>query len=178
MYSIHTVPLSSIPYCIICDVTNTTIPVAASNSDYQIVLDDIIEQGADCFDGDIPEDLQTAADAKQFAQQLSAYTTATARLAHYIVSVGRAEVTESQPTGEQIWNEETMEIDDVMADVVTVTAIDPVDATVTRLVYSDDMDEEPTEETIENPLITKDKAERAEAQAIVDATPQPVIDAS
>ena len=40
------------------------------------------------------------------------------------------------------------------------------------------MDEEPTEETIENPLITKDKAERAEAQAIVDATPQPVIDAS
>ena len=178
MYSIHTVPLSSIPYCIICDVTNTTIPVAASNSDYQIVLDDIIEQGADCFEGDIPTDLQTAADAKQFAQQLSAYTTATARLAHYIVSVGRAEVTESQPTGEQIWNEETMEIDDVMADVVTVTAIDPVDATVTRLVYSDDMDEEPTEETIENPLITKDKAERAEAQAIVDATPQPVIDAS
>ena len=44
MYSIHTVPHSSIPYCIICDVTNTTIPVAALNSDYQRVLDDIIEQ--------------------------------------------------------------------------------------------------------------------------------------
>ena len=67
MYSIHTVPHSSIPYCIICDVTNTTIPVAASNSDYQRVLDDIIEQGADCFDGDIPEDLQAAADAKAAA---------------------------------------------------------------------------------------------------------------
>ena len=68
MYSIHTVPLSSIPYCIICDVTNTTIPVAALNSDYQRVLDDIIEQGGDCFEGDIPTDLQTAADAKQLAQ--------------------------------------------------------------------------------------------------------------
>ena len=163
---------------IFCVSQGLYIPLNPANRHYQEVLDAIIEQGADCFDGDIPADLQTAADAKQFAQQLSAYTTATARLAHYIVSVGRAEVTESQPTGEQIWNEETMEIDDVMADVVTVTAIDPVDATVTRLVYSDDMDEEPTEETIENPLITKDKAERAEAQAIVDATPQPVIDAS
>jgi hypothetical protein len=69
MYSIHTVPHSSIPYCIICDVTNTTIPVAASNSDYQEVLDAIIEQGAACFDGDIPEDLQAAADEKQLAAQ-------------------------------------------------------------------------------------------------------------
>ena len=36
--------------------------------------------------------------------------------------------------------------------------------------------EEITEETIENPVITKDNAERTEAQAIVDATPQAVID--
>jgi len=70
-------------------------------------------------------------------------------------------------------------MDDVMADVIIVTAIEPVDATVTRIIYPDDvLTEEVTEETIENPLITKDKAERAEAQAIVDATPQPVIDAS
>ena len=174
MYSIHTVPLSSIPYCIICDVTNTTIPVAASNSDYQIVLDDIIEQGADCFEGDIPTELQDAADAKQFAQQLSSYTTATARLAQYVLSVGRTEVTESLPTGEQVWNEETMEMDDVMADVVTVTAIEPLDATVEQTTY--DADGVATTTTVENPLITQDNAERAEAQAIVDATPQSVID--
>ena len=31
--------------------------------------------------------------------------------------------------------------------------------------------------TIENPLITTDVAERAEAQAVVDATPQAVKDA-
>ena len=45
------------------------IPLDPANSDYQRVLDDIIEQGADCFEGDIPTELQTAADAKQFAQQ-------------------------------------------------------------------------------------------------------------
>ena len=175
MYSIHTVPLSSIPYCIICDVTNTTIPVAASNSDYQIVLDDIIEQGADCFDGDIPEELQTAADTKQFAQQLSSYTTATARLAQYVLSVGRAEVTESLPTGEQVWNEETMEMDDVMADVVTVTAIDALDATVE--VVTQEMGEDPVTTTVTNPLIVTDVSERTDAQAIVDATPSAVVDA-
>jgi hypothetical protein len=159
--------------------TNSYIPLDPANSDYQRVLDDIIEQGASCFTGDIPADLQTAADAKQFAQQLESYTTATARLAQYVLSVGRAEVIENRATGEQVFNEETLEMDDVMADVIIVTAIEPVDATVTRIIYPDDvLTEEVTEETIENPLITKDKAERAEAQAIVDATPQPVIDAS
>jgi hypothetical protein len=102
-----------------------------------------------------------------------------ARLAQYIVADGRAEVREMQPTGEQVFNEETMEMEDVMHEVITVTAIDPVEATVTRLVYSeDDPMAEPTEETIENPLITKDNEERAAAQAVVDATPQPVKDAA
>ena len=160
---------------IFCDINKHSIPLDPANSDYQRVLDDIIEQGADCFEGDIPTDLQTAADAKQFAQQLSAYTTATARLAHYIVSVGRAEVTESLPTGEQVWNEETMEMDDVMADVVTVTAIDPVDATVEQTTYDDEG--VATTSTVANPLITADVAERAAAQSIVDATPQAVVDA-
>ena len=151
------------------------IPLAEGNSDYQKVLDDIIEQGASCFTGDIPTDLQTAADAKQFAQQLADYTTATARLAQYVLSVGREEVVESQATGEQVWNEETMQMDDVMADVVTVTAIDALDATVEQTTY--DEDGNPTTTTVENPLITQDNAERADAQAIVDATPSEVVDA-
>jgi hypothetical protein len=33
-------------------------------------------------------------------------------------------------------------------------------------------------ETIENPLITQDKAERAAAQAVVDATPDEVKEAA
>jgi hypothetical protein len=45
----------------------TSIPIASENTDYQAVLDAIIEQGAACFDGDIPEDLQAAADAKSAA---------------------------------------------------------------------------------------------------------------
>jgi hypothetical protein len=69
-------------------------------------------------------------------------------------------------------------MEDVMHEVITVTAIEPVEPTVTRTVYSDDMDAEPTEETIENPLITVDNEERAAAQAVVDTTPQPVKDAA
>ena len=131
-----------------CSSTEKFTPLDPANSDYQRVLNDIIEQGADCFEGDIPEELQDAADTKQFAQQLESYTTATARLSQYVLSVGRAEVVESLPTGEQVWNEETVSMDDVMADFVTVTAIDPVAATITRLVYSEeDVGADPTEET-------------------------------
>ena len=173
MYTNTTTEISSSIYCSTHEVS---IPLDPANSDYQRVLDDIIEQCADCFDGDIPTDLQTAADVKQFAQQLSSYTTATARLALYVLSEGRTEVTESLPTGEQVFNEETDEMDDVMADVVTVTAIEPVDATVEVTTYNDEGDA--TTSTVENPLITQDNAERAAAQAIVDATPQSVKDAA
>ncbi len=155
-----------------------SIPFNPANRHYQEVLDAIIAEGAACFDGDIPSELQAAADEKQFNQQLAAYRTATARLAQYIVADGRAEVREMQPTGEQVFNEETMEMDDVMHEVITVTAIEPVEPTVTRLVYSDDMDAEPVEETIENPLITTDVAERTAAQATVDATPAAVVAAA
>ena len=158
---------------------NMAIPLDPANRHYQEVLDAIIEQGADCFDGDIPEDLQAAADEKQFNQQLADYRVAVARLAQYVVADGREEVREMQPTGEQVFNEETMEMEDVMHEVITVTAIEPVEPTVTRMVYSeDDPMAEPTEETIENPLITKDNEERAAAQAVVDATPQAVVDAA
>ena len=173
MYTNTTTEISSSIYCSTHEVS---IPLDPANSDYQRVLDDIIEQGADCFDGDIPTDLQTAADAKQFAQQLESYTTATARLAQYVLSVGREEVVENLSTGEQVFNEETGEMDDVMADVVTVSAIEPVDATVEVTTYNDEGDA--TTSTIENPLITQDNTERAAAQVIVDATPQSVKDAA
>ena len=42
-----------------------SVPLKEDNRHYQLVLDAIIEQGADCWDGDIPADLQAAADAKQ-----------------------------------------------------------------------------------------------------------------
>ena len=52
-----------------CSSTEKFTPLDPANSDYQRVLNDIIEQGADCFEGDIPTDLQTAADTKAAGQQ-------------------------------------------------------------------------------------------------------------
>jgi hypothetical protein len=162
------------------EIGGWNIPLDPANRHYQEVLDAIILEGADCFEGDIPAELQAAADEKQFNQQLADYRVAVARLAQYIVSVGREEVREMQPTGEQVWDEDTEEMVDVMTDVITVTAIEPVEATVTRLVYPDDpmSDAEPTEETIENPVITADVSERDTAQAVVDATPEEVVAAA
>lgn len=125
----------------------------------------------------IPAWVQEEADAKLFARQLSAYKQAVARLEQYVVAEGREEVLALAPTGEQVWNEETGEMEDVMAEVVVVTAIEPVEATIEQTVYGDDPEAEPTVEIIENPLITQDNLERAEAQAVVDATPQAVKEA-
>jgi len=126
--------------------------------------------------GDVPSWVQEEADAWLAAKQLADYTVAIERLSQYVIADGREEVVESRATGEQVLDEDTEEMVDVMHDVTTVTAIEPVEATVTRLVPSDNIQEDATEETIENPLITQDNAERAEAQAVVDATPQAVID--
>lgn len=103
-------------------------------------------------------------------RQTYEYNKAVARLAQYVVADGRAEVREMQPTGEQVFNEETMEMEDVMHEVITVTAIDPVEATVEQTTY--DEEGNATTTTIENPLITTDNAERAAAQAVIDNTPE------
>jgi len=66
MYTNTTTEISSSIYCSTHEVS---IPLDPANSDYQRVLDDIIEQGADCFEGDIPEELQAAADAKAATQE-------------------------------------------------------------------------------------------------------------
>ena len=55
---------------IYCTTKDEYISVNANGSLYQEVLDAIIEQGADCFEGDIPEDLQAEADAKQQTAEL------------------------------------------------------------------------------------------------------------
>jgi len=136
------------------------------------VLDDIIEQGADCFEGDIPTDLQDAADAKQFAQQVEAYKTAKARVAQYQLSVGIPESTQTIVTGEA-WNEEAGEMQDVTETVVT-PAIEPLDATVE--VTTQEMGEDPVTTTVANPLIVKDDEERTAAQDIINNTPQAVKD--
>ena len=151
-----------------------SIPLDPANSDYQAVLDAIIAEGAACFDGDIPADLQAAADEKQFNQQLADYRVAVARLAQYIVADGRAEETETVVVGQE-WDEDAQDFVDVTETYVSKRAIDPVEATVEQTTY--DEEGNATTTTIENPLITTDNAERAAAQAVVDATPQAVKEA-
>jgi hypothetical protein len=162
----------------------TSIPIASENTDYQAVLDAIIAEGTDCFDGDIPAEVQAAADEKQFNQQLAAYRVAVARLAQYVLADGRAEVTEMQDSLIQLTDSDGMPQFDSdgspiyeQIEVITVTAIDPVEPTIERTVYSnEDPMAEPTTETIENPLITKDNEERAAAQDVINNTEQAVID--
>jgi hypothetical protein len=154
-----------------CSIHNHYIPLDPANSDYQKVLDDIIEQGADCFEGDIPTDLQTAANAKQFAQQVEAYKIAKARVAQYQLSVGVPESTQTITTGMQEWNEEAGEMQDV-TETFVIPAIPALEATVEVTTY--EMGEDPVTATVANPLIVKDNEERAAAQAIIDTTPGPV----
>ena len=175
MFEVQVDPILNEKSSIYCQTHNHYIPLDPANRHYQEVLDAIIEQGAACFDGNIPEDLQAAADEKQFNQQLSAYRTAIARLSQYIVADGRAEVTEEVVIGQQ-WSEETGEMTDVTETQVTVSAIEPVAATVEVTEY--DEEGNATTTTVENPLITKDNEERAAAQAVVDVTPQAVIEAA
>jgi hypothetical protein len=122
--------------------------------------------------GDVPQDILDAAANKLFAQQVEAYKIAKARVAQYQLSVGVPESTGSIVTGQE-WNEEAGEMQDV-TETFVIPAIEPLEATVE--VTTHEMGEDPVTATVANPVIVKDNEERAAAQAIIDATPQPVKD--
>lgn len=165
---------------IVIDGQELNVPLDPNNRHYAGIISATATDGS--FWGDtVPEPMATLAAEYLFAQQLTAYTTATARLAQYIVADGRAEVTEMQDSHIQLTDSDgTPQFDSdgspiyEQTEVITVSAIEPVDATITETQYDSDMTA--TEVEVTNPLITKDNAERTAAQAIVDATPQPVID--
>ena len=104
-----------------------------------------------------------------FNWQLQDYTKATSRLARYVLSEGRPEVYEDQPTGD--YDPETGEF--LTESVLVQTAIDPLDAQVKQTVYDDEGNVTGTT-MVANPLIVADDAERDAAQAVVDATAQDV----
>jgi hypothetical protein len=168
----------------VIDGVTMSVPLDPANRHYAGIVQATTYDGS--FWGDsVPEPMATEAAEWLFNKQLQDYRTAVARLAQYQVALGREEVTEMQDTTEQQVDEEGMPIFDeegnpvyVQQEVVVVTAIEPVEPTVEQTVYSDDPMAEPTVETIENPLITQDKAERAAAQAVVDATPDEVKEAA
>ena len=101
-----------------------------------------------------------------FNWQLAEYRKATARLARYRLADGKPEETIETPTG--TFTDEGVEI----MDVYVIPAIEPLEATVEQTTY--DEEGNATTETVGNPLIVADDAERAAAQAVVDATPDDV----
>ena len=129
----------------------------------------------DAFMSGFSADHETNKANNTFNWQLQEYRKAVARLDKYVLADGRTEVTEMQPTGEQVYNEETGEMEDVLQEVVVQTAVEPFPATVEVLVYNEeDPEAEPTVELVDNPEIIRDTEERAAAQAVVDATPEEV----
>ena len=152
-------------------------------------LDKIFHEGIDAWKAEIQavkdahpkavidnDTLEARKSQALFDHQLKKYTEAMIRLDAYIVADGQEEVIESIASDQRVWNPETKEWEDVMIDVVTRQAVDPVTATIT-VMSSETPGDEPTEQTIENPDITKDNEERVAAQAVIDSTPQTTIDA-
>ena len=128
--------------------------------------------------GEVPTWVQTAADNWTFNKQLREYVAAVERLEHYILSEGRPELREDIVIEtKEVWNEETLEMEtvNITQNVITQTEIEPLEEFVEVTEFNSETMESVTE-TVRNPLIVKDEQERASAQAVVNATPQPVID--
>ena len=97
----------------------------------------------------------------RFNHQLHSYRAAVARLEKYVLSVGRAKVTEEQTEGDET------------VTVVTVSAVAPLPATIDVVTHGNDGTH--TTSAVANPAIVQDVAERDAAQYVIDATPAPVI---
>ena len=95
-----------------------------------------------------------------FNHRLVAYRAAVARLARYRLADGQNEITATDAD-----------------DNVTVIqpAIAPLPATVDVPIVDPETGEPTGVETVPNPLIVQDDAERAQAQAVIDATPADVL---
>ena len=125
------------------------------------------------------DELQNRQDRAVSDLQTKRYLKAIERLSQYVLLEGREEVREDVVVGvEEVLNEENgvVETVNVTENVVTQTAIEPIEENI-EVTTTDPETLEITIESVRNPLIVKDEEERAAAQAIVDATPQSVIDA-
>lgn len=132
--------------------------------------------------GEVPAWVQEEADAWLFEKQTRDYAEAVERLAKYRLADGREEVIEDvvvsqepvlDDNGFPTYDEDTGEqvMQDIIETVITQTAIEALPSTITQT------DENGEEVEVDNPAIVQDDAERAEAQSVIDATPQEVIDA-
>jgi hypothetical protein len=129
--------------------------------------------------GEVPAWVQEATSNWIFNKQLREYVAAVERLEHYILSEGRPEIREDVVVEtKEVWNEESEEYEtvNITENVITQTAIEPLEATVEVTEYEEETMESTTT-TVRNPLIVRDEEERAAAQATISSTPQEVINA-
>lgn len=134
--------------------------------------------------GDVPAWVQEEADAWLLEKQTRDYAEAVERLARYRLADGRAEVRAEvivdreivlDDNGDFVLDDEyNQTYRDVTEEIVQSNAIEALPENVTNITMDEDGNTVETE--VANPAIVKDDAERAEAQAVVDATPQAVID--
>ena len=126
--------------------------------------------------GDVPSWVQEEADAWLLEKQTRDYAEAVERLARYRLADGRAEVREDVVVDREIILDDdgNQTYRDITENQITVIAIEPLPDNVTNITMDEDGNH--VESEVANPAIVRDDAERAEAQAIVDATPQAVID--
>lgn len=103
--------------------------------------------------------------------QLAAYRAARARLFRYRLADGQTEVVEDRPTGAV--DPETG--NPIMAAVVIRSAVDPLPATINQPIINPETGAQIGTETVPNPLIVADDAERAAAQGVIDGTPAEIV---
>jgi hypothetical protein len=167
--------------------TGTTFPYHGGL--YEQMLDAIITEGAACFDGDIPADLQSAADEQQFNEQLHNYIIARDRLEEPVKLTGRDAVIVEEvlvPGSTSVDGEVTPPVIENVEVSSAVEGLDhwynPETGQYEDLEYitveHTDESGHTTTETIRNPIVVQDEEQRAAAQAVVDATPQDVKDAA
>lgn len=125
-------------------------------------LDD--PQGYQAYFLEMMPHVKDAEEAFRFNRELAAYRRAVARLARYRIAEGQPEVTETTTdpeTGEEVTT-------------VMQAAIEPLPTTIERETYDPETGDVTGTEDVPNPAILQDDAERAEAQAIVDAASEEV----
>jgi hypothetical protein len=175
---------------------NSYIPIDPANSDYQQFIQDVAEQGIDIVEGpDVVEpsyaELRTSEYPPLEDQLDKIYHSGVTNWKKDIKTIKDkypktitggttiGDVPDWVQTAADNWtfNKQLREYVNAVERLKldAIVASDDIPATVeVSTTNSETM--EVTTETVPNPAIVKDEEERAAAQSVVDATPQPVID--
>tara|TARA_B100000902_G_scaffold244512_1_gene231494 strand:+ start:528 stop:1115 length:588 start_codon:yes stop_codon:yes gene_type:complete len=178
------------------DKGNKSIPTDPANSDYQQFIQDVAEQGIDIVEG---PDVVEPSYSELRTSEYPPITDQLDKIYHSGVTAWKKDIKEIKDkhpktitggitigdvpdwvqTAVDNWtfNKQLREYVDAVErlELDAVVASDDIPATV-EVSTTNPETMEVTTETVANPVIVKDEEERAAAQAVVDATPQSVID--